>query len=134
MARAAQLRGVAQVQLGVGADNAGETAARPDDDVVLLLERGKDSKSAALRAEYLQKCAAGMPSVCRCCRRLLLARICACTACFLQALHTVCAQQRHVFMLQAGCLCPAQPACPFLTRWRNLAQWFDDGMVLVMGS
>lgn len=59
MARAAQLRGVApQVQLGPNADSAGEAAAQPDDDVVLLLERAKDSKSAALRAEYLQKCAA----------------------------------------------------------------------------
>jgi hypothetical protein len=68
MARAAQLRGVAQGQLGAGADSFGETAARPDDDVVLLLERGKDSKSAALRAEYLQKCAAGLPSANCCCR------------------------------------------------------------------
>lgn len=51
MGRAAQLRGVAPVNLGSSA----EAAVRPDDDVVLLLERAKDSKSAPLRSEYLQK-------------------------------------------------------------------------------
>lgn len=51
MGRAAQLRGVAPVNLGSSA----EAAVHPDDDVVLLLERAKDSKSAPLRSEYLQK-------------------------------------------------------------------------------
>lgn len=56
MARAAQLRGVAPVQLSSSSGGAsGEGAVRPDDDVVLLLERAKDSKSAPLRSECLQK-------------------------------------------------------------------------------
>jgi len=56
MARAAQLRGVVPMQLSSPSSNGGDgVAARPDDDVVLLLERAKDSKSAPLRSEYLQK-------------------------------------------------------------------------------
>lgn len=58
MARAAQLRGVAPVQLSSPSPSSSgcdSVAARPDDDVVLLLERAKDSKSAPLRSEYLQK-------------------------------------------------------------------------------
>jgi hypothetical protein len=57
MARAAQLRGVAPVQLSSSSSSssAADAGVRPDDDVVLLLERAKDSKSAPLRSEYLQK-------------------------------------------------------------------------------
>jgi hypothetical protein len=52
MARAAQLRGVAPVQLSSSSSAPG---GQPDDDVVMLLERAKDSKSAPLRSDYLQK-------------------------------------------------------------------------------
>jgi hypothetical protein len=56
MARAAQLRGVAPMPPSSSGGSAGtEAAARPEDDVVLLLERAKDSKSAVLRSDYLQK-------------------------------------------------------------------------------
>lgn len=57
MARAAQLHGVAPMPPSGSSGSAGsaEAAARPEDDVVLLLERAKDSKSAALRSDYLQK-------------------------------------------------------------------------------
>lgn len=58
MARAAQLRGVAPVQASSSSSSRSTdslaVASRTDDDVVLLLERAKDSKSA-LRSEYLQK-------------------------------------------------------------------------------
>jgi hypothetical protein len=55
MARAAQLRGVAPVHPGGSSSGSAKAAVRPDDDVVLLLERAKDSKSAPLRLEYVQK-------------------------------------------------------------------------------
>jgi hypothetical protein len=51
-ARAARLRGVAPLSFG-GSDDA--CASQPDDDVVLLLERARDSKSTTLRAEVLHK-------------------------------------------------------------------------------
>lgn len=54
LARAARLRGIAApARPGHGADDEGE--AQPEDDVVLLLERARDSKGAALRAEHLRK-------------------------------------------------------------------------------
>lgn len=57
MARAARLRGSAAADVlpnGSTADGF-SLLPGPEDDVVALLERAKDSKSAAIRTEYLNK-------------------------------------------------------------------------------
>jgi hypothetical protein len=55
MARAARLRGGMVAELAQASTGSCDLPPGPEDDVVVLLEKAKDSNSAALRAEYLCK-------------------------------------------------------------------------------